>query len=205
MKILIAVPSMDMVAAGFAQSLATLNKVGECAVSFMVASLVYDSRNKLAAQAIVNGADYVMWFDSDMLFNPDTLERLMEHMKDKDIVGGLYFRRIPPYTPVAFQYFPAEDIGKVEFKGMDDVPSEPVKVSGIGFGCLLMKTSVLIDVLSKEGDLFTPDGCGEDISFCNRARRCGYDIWLDPSIECGHVGTNVVNRGFYDAYRGIQK
>ena len=50
-KILVAVPSMDSVAAGFAQSLATLNKFGQCSVSFICGSLIYDARNKLAAQA----------------------------------------------------------------------------------------------------------------------------------------------------------
>ena len=40
MKTLIAIPSMDQVPAQFAQCLATLNKVGECAVSFQIGSLI---------------------------------------------------------------------------------------------------------------------------------------------------------------------
>ena len=47
-KILIAVPCMDMVSARFAQSLTTLKKVGKCTVSFLIGSLIYDSRNRLA-------------------------------------------------------------------------------------------------------------------------------------------------------------
>ena len=71
MNILIAVPSMDSVPAHFAQSLASLKKVGNCAVAFKVGSLVYTSRNELAQHALKMGADYVLWLDSDMKFEPD--------------------------------------------------------------------------------------------------------------------------------------
>ena len=55
-KILICVPSGDMVAAGFAQSLAMLQKGGnETAIMFQVGSLIYDARNKLAKEAIKRG------------------------------------------------------------------------------------------------------------------------------------------------------
>ena len=51
-KILIAVPCMDSVAAQFAQALAMLEKVGSCLVSFVIGSLIYNSRNDLARQAM---------------------------------------------------------------------------------------------------------------------------------------------------------
>ena len=77
-KILICVPCMDNVASGFAQSLAMLQKGGnETAIMFQVGSLIYEARNKLAKQAIEMGADYTMWFDSDMVFQPDTMIRLL--------------------------------------------------------------------------------------------------------------------------------
>ena len=53
------------------------------------------------------------------------------------------------------------------------------------------------------GRMFDPmDGFGEDVSFCWRARQCGYDIWADSSIEFGHVGQCVVTRGYFEAYNG---
>ena len=94
-KVLICVPCMGQVAALFAQSLALLQKKGhETAIDFKIGSLVYESRNKLAKEAIEMGADYTLWLDSDMAFPPDTLFKLLE--ADKDIVRGLYFRRSPP-------------------------------------------------------------------------------------------------------------
>lgn len=195
-KILICVPCMDMVASGFAQSLAMLQKGGnETAIMFQVGSLIYDARNKLAKQAIKMQADYTMWFDSDMIFQPDTMIRLLEH--NAPIVSGAYFRRSPPYHLVAF------DKCNTEEREWSDLPlpTETVKCGGVGFGCVLVRTDVLLEVAAKYGTWFEPmNNFGEDLSFCYRARQCGYDILLDPSISCGHVGHIVVNEDFYKAY-----
>lgn len=200
-KILICVPSMDMVAAAFAQSLAMLQKKGhEVAISFEVNSLIYDARNKLAKRALEMGADYTMWFDSDMVFQPDTMLKLLE--KDKDIVSGLYFRRSPPYSLVAFKEL---DLNARKWTDAQ-IPNELKKVGGIGFGCVLIKSDVLFDVVGKFNTWFEPwNGFGEDLAFCQRARECGYDIWLDPSVSCGHFGHIVVNEDFSRAFTGGQK
>lgn len=201
MKTLIAIPCMDMVATGFCQSLAMLRKVGEVAVTHVSSSLIYDSRNKIAVKAIELGCDFVMWFDSDMIFNPDTMERLIAHMEDKDIVSGLYFRRSGKYTPVMYKTLDLHEDGAIIVEDYIDYPKDgPFKVAGIGFGCVLMKTSVLVDMAATYGTWFTPNGrVGEDLSFCLRASELGYDIWVDPSIKCGHVGSIIVNEDFFNA------
>lgn len=197
-KILVCVPSMDMVSAGFAQSLAMLQKGGhEVAIMFQVGSLIYDSRNKLAKKALEMEADYTMWFDSDMTFEPDTMLRLLAHKAP--IVSGAYFRRSPPYHLVAF-----DDCDPKTGKHSDlPLPTDTVKCGGVGFGCVLVSTDVLFEVASKFTNWFEPiNGFGEDLSFCWRARECGFDILLDPSISCGHMGHILVNETFYKAYAG---
>lgn len=206
-KILIAVPCMDMVSARFAQSLTTLKKVGQCTVSFLIGSLVYDSRNKLAGLAMQMEADYIMWFDSDMVFQPDTLERMMDVMDknpDIEILSGLYVRRGAPFTPVIFSKLEVNEHGELEWDDVVNIPDEPFEVAGCGFGCVLMKTDCLYEIASKEngGMWFTPiAGAGEDCAFCIRARESGYKIWCDPRIELGHMAYAPVTREFYDAVK----
>lgn len=209
-KILIAVPCMDQVPARFAHSLASLKKVGECALWFEIGSLVYTSRNNICKKAIEIDADFVMWFDSDMMFMPDTLERMLTYMNEHDIdmLTGLYFKRVPPFTPVLFDRL---DVYKREGKDLSfwtefkEIPAEPFEVGGCGFGCVLMRTDVIMNILGRYGELFTPIGSmGEDVSFCWRARQCGHKIICDPRIELGHVGTMVTNREFYENYKGVK-
>lgn len=202
MKVLIAVPCMDQVPAPFCQSLALLQKTGECTLAMQSGSLIYTSRNTLATNAIQMEADYVLWLDSDMVFKPDTLIRMMDTLQknDLDILTGLYFRRVPPYSPVLYDRIEIEDriCDWSEFKR---IPDGLFEVGACGFGCVLMKTDVFFDVQSKFGNMFAPiDNNGEDIAFCWRARQCGYKVICDPSVLCGHVGYSVVDGQFYKAF-----
>lgn len=205
-KILIAIPSMDTVPVGFCQSLATLNKVGECVVSFNVGSLIYEARNKLATQAVKGAFDYVIWFDSDMIFAPDTMERLIEDLENGcDIVSGLYFRRVAPYTPVLFKYINPDSVLNAWGDYNDYPRGEIFEVGAIGFGCVAMKTEVLLSMAGKFNDWFTPiKRFGEDIAFSIRAKECGYKIFCDSRIKLGHVARSIITEEFYDAFKGAE-
>lgn len=203
-KIMIAIPCMDQIPTPFCKSIAMIQKVGQTAISFNVGSLIYNSRNALATRSIQIGADLVLWLDSDMTFDPDLLVRMYDVLTENnlDILTGLYFRRTAPYSPVIFD--------KLEFK--DDVcewtdwqdkaiPDGLFEVGGCGFGCVLMKTDVFFDVQGRFNDMFGPIArVGEDLSFCWRARQCGYKVMCDPSIACGHAGYAIIDRRFYNEY-----
>lgn len=202
MNTLIAVPCMDLVPAHFAQCLSMLEKVDACAVSFNVGSLVYSSRNDLAIRAIKMGANYVFWLDSDMVFEPDVLKRMFANKDKGDIITGVYYRRVPPFSPVLFEKLSFDEKGACSWKELEDVPEEVFEVEGCGFGCVLMPTDIFIDVQSRFGTMFNPiGGTGEDLSFCWRARQLGFKIVCDPAIPLGHVGHHTINRDYYEAYR----
>lgn len=207
-KILIAIPCMDMVSARFAQSLATLRKTEHCVVSFLMGSLIYDSRNRLAGYALEMEADYILWLDSDMVFSPDTLERMLKTLDEHpeiDILSGLYFRRVYPFSPVLFSELDEGEDGNIVFKDYNDYPEEIFEIAGCGFGCVLMRTDCLFQMLDEDGvgRWFTPlGGAGEDCAFCIRARRAGYTIYCDPSIDCGHMAYAPVTKDFYKAQKG---
>lgn len=205
MKTLIAIPSMDLVPARFAQSLSMLQKGDdECQVAFQIGSLVYNARNSLAQIAVELEADRVLWLDSDMVFSSDILGTLSHAMKETkaDIVTGLYFRRVAPYSPVLYKKLDANADETAQFEDYKELPEgRTFEVAGCGFGCVLMGTDVLLSVKGRFGELFTPTpGMGEDLAFCWRARQCGYKIVCDQSVKLGHVGYEVITKRFYDAY-----
>lgn len=202
MKTLIAVPAMDQVPARFCASLAMLKRTGDSVVGFEISSLIYTARNNLSARAIQLGADYVLWLDSDMVFAPDILERLFaDYSAGKgDIISGLYFRRVAPFKPVLFSAVESTAEGPFTAEP-ESIPDDVFEIAGCGFGCVLMPTGVLMDVIGKYGNPFDPiNGMGEDLSFCWRARQCGYRIVCDPAVSLGHVANMVVDRSFFDSY-----
>lgn len=203
MKVFIAIPSMDTLPALFCQSLALLQRSCDTMVGFEVGSLVYNARNNLARQAIKAEADWVLWLDSDMVFAPNFLQRMLSVCTENDIdfLTALAFRRKPPYTPCLFERLDKVEKG-ASYTAILSVPEGRFQVGGCGFAGVLMSTDVLISVSAKfKGRMFDPmEGFGEDVAFCWRARQCGYDIWCDSSIEMGHVGQCVVTKSFFEAY-----
>ena len=207
-KILIAVPCMDSVPSQFAHALATLSSYGikdtEISIWFNLGSLVYTSRNEIATRALEDKADLVMWFDSDMIFNGDTLLRMLDTLdKGYDFVTGVYYRRTPPFTPTIFKTMEIDqEAQRADWTEFDGIPDELFEVASCGFGCVLMKTKMFIDVFEKFNNMFAPIGnVGEDIAFCWRARQCGYKLIADPSIKLGHVGHTIITEEFYNTYR----
>lgn len=207
-KILIAVPCMDSCPVQFAHSLATLTSYGiedtQISIWFNLGSLVYTSRNEIAKRALLDEADLVMWFDSDMVFAPDTLRRLLAHIDaGADMVTGVYYRRTPPFSPTIFKTMEIdEEKQSAEWTEFETLPEGLFEVAACGFGCVLMRTEMFVAVFGKFGNMFAPIGnVGEDIAFCWRARQCGYKIFADPSIMLGHVGHTIITKEFYDNYR----
>lgn len=203
MKVFIAVPTVETLPALFCQSLAMLQRAGDTMIGFEIGSLVYNARNNLARQAIKSEADWVLWLDSDMVFKPDLLQRMLSVCTENDIdfLTAVCFRRKPPYTPCLFERLQRIKRG-ASYTSLLSVPDGRFKVEGCGFAGVLLSTDVLMSVAAKfEGRMFDPiDGFGEDVAFCWRARQCGYDIWCDSSIELGHVGNMIVTRAVFEAY-----
>ena len=207
MKTMIATPCLSTTQTEFTQSLASLRPVGDVRYVSMESSMIYKSRTDLGLLAIAEKWDFVLWVDSDMVFKPDLLERLMADMEGRDIVAPLFFMRNPPYEPVMYKKLrkgltPAEN----EHEKLIDYPeNEMFTVEGVGFGCVLMRTKVLKDVVERYHELFGHiTGYGEDLSFCIRARGCGYDIWVDPTIEVGHKGSIIVDKKWSKAYKTLK-
>lgn len=184
-KILLGMPAMGTMDIEAVKCLMQLEFDGT--VDIISGSLVYEARDKIAMDALANETDYVMWLDSDIIYPADIVSKLMAHKKD--MVTGLYYKRTPPYTPCIFH---VEDEKLVPY--MDYPEDSLFQISAAGFGCILVKTEVIRGVHDRFGGCFFPvNGIGgEDLSFIRRAQDCGYEIWCDSSIQCGHIGQRII-------------
>lgn len=187
-KVAICFPSMDMVHADFALSLAGLcNSTAPIETPLInnKSSIVAIARNNGVRKAQEFGVDYILFLDSDMIFPRTTLHRLLLHRKD--IAGATYSKRVQPFSPlgVALEPSPAFD-GQGLFE-MKHLPT----------GCLLVKMSVFSALTEPYfrflHDESTGEILGEDYVFCDRARAAGFRIWCDGilSLELGHIGQSV--------------
>lgn len=206
MKTLIAIPCMDMVHTGFFKSVLQLQRKEEVGFSIISSSLIYDARNNLAKNAVDGGFDRILWLDSDMEFDRDLLNRLIDDMDENnlDVVSGIYFTRKSPSMPCFYQkvgYYHDDENDSVSPVAMHyyEYPQDQLfTVEGMGFGAVLVKTDLVKKVQEKYGLPFSPIlGFGEDLSFCIRARDIGAQLWVDSRIKCGHIGQIVYSEEGY--------
>jgi GT2 family glycosyltransferase len=142
--------------------------------------------------------DYIMWIDSDMIFNPNQFFKLLDH--NKDIVSGIYkMQNNFHYATVEnwdHDYFVKN--GTYEFLNQDTVKQKKdlFPVAYTGFGWMLIKKGVFE---SLEYPWFQPtwkeyefngktirEFTMEDVAFCDMIKDKGFKIWVDPKIVIGH-------------------
>lgn len=187
--VIIGLPCGDMLHSEMANCLwgvgrATRNSRQGVAIAH--SSIVANARNSCVAAAQDAKADYLMFIDSDMVFPPDTIDRLMAH--DKDIVGGTYVRRGPPF----------DNLGK-SIDPDQDKKSGLVEMSHIPTGMLLIKMSVF-NKLPKPYFRYGVEESlgiinGEDMTFCRMVREAGFRIYcdIDLSMELRHIYTYMLS------------
>ena len=189
MKLLIAIPSLDMVHVEFVKSLTALvqrldHDGVDADVKIMSGTLVHVARDRLASHAIANGYTHVLWLDADMVFDDELLYDLQ--FSHKPFVTGIARSRRWPYTSCVFADL--ETMDRIE-----EPPSDTFPIAGCGFACVLMVTDILRDVRDKCGTCFLPTArLGEDLAFCQRAARAGWEIWAEPAAKLGHIGQLVI-------------
>ena len=192
MKILLGMPCMRTIPYKTTMSLLRTIKQGVVEPMLVEGSLVYDSRDTIAEFAVNNGYDYVLFADSDMVFDKTDIEKLVAH--DTDIVSGLYVTRNGENMNVAYskiitrRRFPFRAPKLIVDKGVTGY----TEIAACGFGFCLIKTEVIKCMSKRYKSLFEPfKGVGEDIAFCIRAKRCGYKIMIDRDVRLGHIGEKV--------------
>jgi hypothetical protein len=171
-------------------------------------SLISKGRSRIANFFINNTEfEYLFFLDADVGFNPPDMLKLFSHQKD--IVCGAYPMKS---IPLKWNYTLTNPMQR---------EGDLVAIDRIGIGFSLIHRSVFEKLTEKyghelkyrpnsestnspptpaeiensyhffselrENDVFLP----EDLSFFERAKRCGIQPWLDVSINLAHVGSHV--------------
>src|SRR5271166_3214675 len=157
------------------------------------------ARNRLASEAIADGFEELMWIDSDIAFEPQSVQRLRSH--GLPIVCGLYPKKAEKEW--SSQLLPGQkSITLGESGGL-------IEILYAATGFLLVHRQVFLEVQRQQQlptcfwrgasptipfflPMVIPSGgghlyLGEDFAFCERARRCGFQIFAGTSIRLQHI------------------
>lgn len=144
--------------------------------------------------------DYIMWIDSDIVFDTKQFFELLNHKKN--ITSGLYLmeggRQFACVKNWDEKFF--EENGHFQFLSPQDFKGQEslIKVNYVGMGWMLVKKGVFESInypwfepLRKTFGGVT-DFTMEDVAFCHKAIEQGFDIHVDPKIIVGHEKTVVL-------------
>jgi SAM-dependent methyltransferase len=156
---------------------------------------VDDLRDVAVMEAKRAGATHLVFLDSDNVWSPDVLRRLLAH-HDKGIVSGLYFARSFPHKPIVYRRAEEQDPDmSTWYVAIDDILERTglVEADAIGMGCALIPMAVFDHgefprpwFLTRR-DIQGTHGITEDMHFCEQAKALGYPILADPTILVEHV------------------
>jgi hypothetical protein len=149
--------------------------------------------------------DYQLWIDSDIVFSTDAFWAIFA--MDKDIAAGWYATEDGRTTSVA-HWLEEDDFkkngGVMNHEMVDTITNrkKPFTVDYTGFGWVLIKNGVF-EHADMKYPWFAPqmqvfdsgevqDMCGEDVSFCLEAKKCGFEIWCHPQVRVGHEKTRII-------------
>lgn len=176
-----------------------------------------DPRNQQVHRFRAGPADWLLMVDSDMVFQPDSLDRLLANADpvERPIVGGLCFGLEAGgwHTPTMYDLMEDADgnPGFVRYRQWE--PDSLMKVAGTGTAFLLIHRSVFdrFDALEHTPGMtafnrtfpyfqeteFSGKPIGEDLTFCLRAGFLGIPVYVDTSVHIGHVKGRILN---FDSY-----
>jgi len=196
-KYLFLIPMYNSVNPLFSLSLANLiNKLNVLEIKYKiiheVGTYLPKARETLSKQAFLESIgeyEWLIWLDSDVAFDNETMLYLMEsaEKKEYDIISPVIVTRLAPHIPLIYK-----DDNHMQ------IPSyqEWTKADAVGFGCVIMHKSILEKIprphfkteYTEKGKLI-----GEDIYFFRKAKKYGITLGVNLFTKFGHVGGVVWN------------
>ena len=137
-------------------------------------------------------ATHLFFLDADTApVNIYALEKLLSH--NKDVIAGVtpcYIKNSQKFRwSVRMQDGTESD--KVKWLDVNELPEKPFIAEAVGGTTLLIKRHVLEKMTMpyqytvRHPQTFAVE-MSEDIYFSKKIQSMGFDIWVDPAVECHH-------------------
>jgi hypothetical protein len=169
-------------------------------------------RNEIAAAFLAGDAEWLFMVDTDMGFDPDTVDRLIEsaeangvkmlgalafcQKQDKDMAPAPFHGNRLRIQPTLYQLVRVEQTGEQGFRSMTKYRRDAFQtVDATGAACVIIHREVLEAVGPNPFQPITAAGAGgngtdrtfsEDLSFCVRVAAADLKIGVDTAIKTTH-------------------
>jgi hypothetical protein len=192
---------------------------------------IASGRNTAVRDFLASDAEWLLFLDSDQVWNPDLVDRLYASadVDERPIVSGLIMAHRPerdlPVSPACGIF---DDSDEPQVVAPPFIPNVRWwRVATVGAGCLFIHRRVLEAIRTKFEEQYSAalwfdqlafrhvdadgesvmDRMGEDYVFSARASACGFPLIVDTTIELGHIKRVTFTREMFHqqmAQRGLR-
>ena len=206
----------DFVRAEFMASVLAMTRKASTAIDEVLTAhsgpLIAGPRNELVARFLLEQrAPWLLMVDTDMVFTPDALDRLLAaaDQRARPIVGGLCYSQETDgeQLPTAYELQPHAD-GAATFARYTTWPENDVFEVGATGAAFLLVHRYVFERIARG---WAPGKCdpiwpwfketamgtrrmGEDLTFCLRARSARYKIYVHSGVQVGHMKSTMVGK-----------
>lgn len=164
-------------------------------------SVVTWARDKVLDTFLQGKSAYLFWIDSDIRWQPEDFVRLLALSSKFGVVCAAYAQKTEAQAIV---------IRRANLDHFEINPHGLVSVEGAGLGFTIVPRAIVQQVADTKPWVYDPaeqrsiravfridtvdrghehpDVRHEDVAFFADIRELGHDVWLDPTIQLGHVG-----------------
>lgn len=182
-----------------------------CQLAMVVGNAVVQwARDEVIDLYLQTDANRLFCIDSDIVWNPEDFIRLLALSQKRDIVCATYPAKKD--RPTFYIRYDTSKITEADEYGL-------LEVFGAGLGFTVIRREVIEKISESSPKLydeitqkeipaiFEPGEYkgkrrGEDMAFFESLAGLGYKIYLDPSIELGHIGTKIYRGKIIDVLKG---
>lgn len=150
---------------------------------------ILDGRNLVRDAFLKHGYDALFFLDSDVIVQPDYLERLLSH--GKDVVMGVYLNNTLVHgeqhvMPVVYVVHDAASKALRQLRHDEVIDDQLIEAAAGGLGCVLIRKKAMEAVLPFHTLSKSSTG-GEDAAFYKDVIEKGFAVFCDTSVKCLHV------------------
>ena len=175
--------------------------------------LIHRVRNELVHTALhsLDGVTDIMMIDSDVVWRPEHVLRLLAMAETHPVNCGMYCLKDDEPQFRMIMDDPGDGFAEQDEFGM-------VKVRGVPAGFMMVRREVFEQLADRVDYYYTRHGThkdqkvsaffqlqiidhedyGEDIWFCRQCYNNGIPMWVDPAIDLIHIGRKLYDHKLLD-------
>lgn len=146
-----------------------------------------EKRNRCVEKFLETDCTHLLFWDSDTIGVPGAVKKLLD--ADKPIIGATIYKKGGDHAPCFGFWVPERQIYRTP---VPFLYNQLIPVDMVGTGFMLIKREVFEKIPPPWFQCYEKGNAQEDVYFCLKAKKYGFQVYVDTGLSLGHIATPYV-------------